>query len=324
MGIVLALLLFFFPFHAISDEIKFVHFAPPTHPVYKSVDFFKKYIEKRSSGAIKVMNCGHRIFGDEQRKMEGILKGDFQIGAITTSLLSNIALPMAVCDLPFIWKNRISLYRLLDTYLFDRLSPYLEEKGLVLLGWCENGFRCFSSTVRPIHRPEDLSGLVVRTLNSKIYRDMYKILGAEVKILPFDEIIPSLKKGYINTVDIPLYLIFLSGLVNHIRYITISDWSYMGCAVVANLNWFSNLPRDLQDAIREGIYEMQIYNRSLSMESELENCMKAMDAGIKVNWLSEKAKEAFRSRLQPIYKEWSYLVGREIIEKILNHKVSLP
>ena len=305
-----------FPLVVFSVTLNLVHFAPPTHPIYRSVDFFKKLVESRTGGRIRVINGGFKLFGDEFDKLNGVMDGRYQMCIVTTSLLANRVPEFLICDMPFIWPNRKKLYEVLDGPLMDIFSGKVEELGLVLLGWCENDFREFSNNKRPIYRPEDMAGLRIRTLNSELYADMYKSLGVKPVFLKFSKILPALKKGEIDGVDLPIPVSFISGFLGYQRYVTVSNWSYMGCAILANKLWLSKLPEDLREAVVESAYEMAVVERAMTMEDMMKTLDKVEDAGIKVNWLNGEEKRLFRLSLAKFYRKWARRIGLDTFKQV--------
>ncbi len=51
-------------------------------------------------------------------------------------------------------------------------------KGLVAIGWSENGYRQLTNSKRPVSKPSDLDGLKIRTMQNPIHLDIWRTLGA--------------------------------------------------------------------------------------------------------------------------------------------------
>ncbi len=313
-----------FPLYGQKYEVKFVHFAPPTHPIYKAVDYFSHLVFDMTGGSVKVVNYGARLMGDEREKLDGIMSGRFQMGAISTAVLSNYIPQFIVCDMPFMWPSEKVLHVILDTFLTKTLFSLATSKGIVGLSWFDGGFRIFSNNVRPIKAPEDMHGLKIRTLKNQIYIDTYRSLGAiPVTGVPFQELFLSLKKGEIDGQDSPLSITVMAKLTEYQKYITLSMWSYMGCPVIANARWFRSLPPDIKYVIKDAAYKAQVIERGLYFKGLVDNVEKAIEAGVDVEWIGPSGFEAFREKVKGVYEKWSPFIGQDFLDKVLKRVKSL-
>ncbi len=298
-------------------EAKFVHFAPPTHPIYRTVDRFKILVNEMSGGSLRITNFGYRLLGDERDKLSGLLSGRFQLGAFSTSLMANLIPSYIVCDMPFLWPGKRILYRVLDGFLAPKLFELSVDKGLVGLAWFDNDFRVFSDSVKPIRSPSDMKGLRMRTIKNQIYVDTYRVLGAEpVTDIPFQKLFSSLAGGDVDGQDSPISVMLMAKLTEVQRYVTVSWWSYMGCPVFANARWFNSLPKDLQDILRTASYEAQVLERGLVSEDFVDNLRKVVESGVEVIWLRESSRKAFRKAVLSVYKRWTPFIGKNLIDEL--------
>src|SRR3546814_9868209 len=65
--------------------------------------------------------------------------------------------------LPFLFSNADAAYKVLNGTAGQQLAKALEAKGLITLDWWDNGIRHIRNSKRPIHVPDDLHGLKIRT-----------------------------------------------------------------------------------------------------------------------------------------------------------------
>ena len=84
---------------------------------------------------------------------------------------------MGTLVLPYLWKDTDTMFAALDGRMGQTLEPLLLDKGFKVAGWWDNGFRHVSNSKRPIRTPEDLRGLKLRTLPTKVHVAFFRALG---------------------------------------------------------------------------------------------------------------------------------------------------
>jgi TRAP-type C4-dicarboxylate transport system substrate-binding protein len=125
--------------------------------------------------------------------------------------------------LPFLFPG----YRALDAVQAGepgkRLFRLIEEKGVVAIGWGENGFRELTNSKRPVRRPEDLQGLRVRVVGIPIFvartwasltpedRTVVRKVGEEITALQKREVREGLE-GATTVLDILQKLYGMEGI----------------------------------------------------------------------------------------------------------------
>lgn len=63
----------------------------------------------------------------------------------------------------------------------------LPNKGLIGLGFWENGFRQVTNSRHPIATAADFAGLKLRVIQNPLFIDTFSALGASAQPMPFPE-----------------------------------------------------------------------------------------------------------------------------------------
>jgi TRAP-type C4-dicarboxylate transport system substrate-binding protein len=129
-------------------------------------DVFKKDVEAKSGGRIKVELYPNAQLGGDRELTESVQLGTIQMAIPATSALAGFDKRFQVFDLPFLFKSKQAAYKALDGELGRKLDALLPAMGMVNLGYGENGFRHITNNRGPIHKPEDLKGLKIRTMEN--------------------------------------------------------------------------------------------------------------------------------------------------------------
>jgi tripartite ATP-independent transporter DctP family solute receptor len=226
---------------------KFGHVAPPFHGQTKGADAFAAYVKEKTNGAIDIKTFPMSQLGGETSLAEQVQAGTLEIASVTTAVLSNHAPQVAIMDLPFVWPDRKTAYAVIDDEEFQqKLFSYLAPKGFIGIGWTENEFRDISNSKRDIRKPEDLKGIKIRVMNSPIYIDTFKQLGASVTDLPFPEIYNALQSGTIDAQENPLLTTILIKATEVNKFVTITNHILTECVIIVTPDFWKKLSADQQ------------------------------------------------------------------------------
>ena len=127
---------------------------------------------------------------------DAIQSGDFDIGYIATSYFAKPIPELYIFDLPFLFRNRIQAYRLVDGPFTGLVASQFDKKThLKLLNIWEYGYRHFTNDSHPILKPTDCQNLPIRTLLNELHPIMFKSLGFNPVTLQVNEFLKQLKAG---------------------------------------------------------------------------------------------------------------------------------
>ena len=96
-------------------------------------------------------------------------------------------------------------FKLLDGPLGKELADKSAAKGLVVLGYWDNGIRHMTNSKRPIAKVEDMKGLKMRTPPDTVLVDIMQALGAEAQQIKFAELYVALQQGVVDGQENPLH-----------------------------------------------------------------------------------------------------------------------
>ncbi len=301
---------------------KFGHVAPPFHGQTKGADAFAAYVKEKTNGAIDIKTFPMSQLGGETSLAEQVQAGTLEIASVTTAVLSNHAPQVAIMDLPFVWPDRKTAYAVIDDEEFQqKLFSYLAPKGFIGIGWTENEFRDISNSKRDIRKPEDLKGIKIRVMNSPIYIDTFKQLGASVTDLPFPEIYNALQSGTIDAQENPLLTTILIKATEVNKFVSITNHILTECVIIVTPDFWKKLSADQQKIFKEAAKVCIKVNREVDAELmkklpqsglSVEEFCKKND--VKVVQLTPEEREAFKQATKPIWDKYRPIVGPELFD----------
>ena len=183
--------------------IKAGHAASKDHFAQKSFEKFKELVEKNSNGRIKVEIYPNGELGGEREMLEKLLLGDITMMAPSSAPLEAVSQDIVIWDLPYLFKDHETAYRVLDGKVGQEVLDSFSDKGIIGLAYWENGFRQLTNDKRPISSVKDMKGLKIRTLESPIQIGMWSLTGAEPTPLDFTKLYTALQKHTVDAEDTP-------------------------------------------------------------------------------------------------------------------------
>lgn len=311
--------------------MKFGHVAPPFHGQSKGAEAFAEYVKTKTNGAIEIKTFPFGQLGGEVSLAEQVQSGTLEIATISTAVLQNFVPQLAVMDLPFVYPDRKTAYAVLDDLeVQEKIFGLLPAKGIVGVGWTENEFRDITNSKREIRKPEDLKGLKIRVMNSPIYIDTFKELGASPTDLPFPEIYSALQNGTIDAQENPLLTSILIKATEINKFVTLSRHMLTECIIIVNQDVWNKLSDEQQRIFYEAGAKCIQVNREVNAElmkklpqsglSVEEYCKKN---DVKVVELTEAERQAFKQAVKGVWDKYQKVIGQELfdffIKKVAAH-----
>jgi tripartite ATP-independent transporter DctP family solute receptor len=301
---------------AAEVTLKLGHIADPQNPYAQGAQKFADLVAEKSGGTIKVEVYPSSQLGNQRDLVEGLTLGTLDLTMTSTAVLGNFHPQVAVFDLPFIFRDREHAFKALDTVGME-IAKDLEEKGMKVLAYYENGVRNMTNNIRPIRVPEDMKGLKIRVMEQPIYIAMMKALGANPTPMAFGELFTALQKGVVDGQENPAAHIYTKRFFEVQKYISLTEHTYSAEPLVVSMITWNKLTPEQQTIIQEAAEEARDWQRQLAIDLENGYWDKIRESG-KCEIITDVDKEAFREATAPVWKDFEDQVGKENIEAIVN------
>lgn len=301
---------------AAEVTLKLGHIADPQNPYAQGAQKFADLVAEKSGGTIKVEVYPSSQLGNQRDLVEGLTLGTLDLTMTSTAVLGNFHPQVAVFDLPFIFRDREHAFKALDTVGME-IAKDLEEKGMKVLAFYENGVRNMTNNIRPIRVPEDMKGLKIRVMEQPIYIAMMKALGANPTPMAFGELFTALQKGVVDGQENPAAHIYTKRFFEVQKYISLTEHTYSAEPLVVSMITWNKLTPEQQTIIQEAAEEACDWQRQLAIDLENGYWDKIRESG-KSEIITDVDKEAFREATAPVWKDFEDQVGKENIEAIVN------
>ena len=314
VGLVSALSLFSISVSA-ATTLKLAHAAPESDLQQDLSLFFKKEVEVRSNGQIKVNIFPQGQLGSDKQMIDGTRSGIVDISMVGVNNWSGLIPESAAFELPYIFPDRESAYAALDGVPGQRVLKAMEKFGAKGLGYPENGFRNITNNKHPIKTPTDLNGLRMRVNNAKALSDMFNMMGANPQQIPVSELYTALETGVVDAQDHPISVTLSFKFYEVQKYLSLSQHAYSPLVIAMNQKKFNQLTQDEQKIVVEVAQEAIKLQREWSVQKEEDMIVQLEKEGVKVN--RDVDSQAFQTSAKIVWDTFTKENGNQIITEIL-------
>jgi tripartite ATP-independent transporter DctP family solute receptor len=302
-------------------ELKLGHSGSLEHQYHIGAMQFKKLVEEKSNGEIKVNIFPQGQLGGERDLAEGVRIGTIEIGALAAGNFGGFVPEVQLFGIPFLFDDRDQVYALLDGAVGNDLNQMMSSKGFINLAYWEVGFRHLTNNVRPINTPADVKGLKIRVQESKIWMEFMKALGAIPTPIPFGELYTALQQKVVDGQENPVASIYSMKFYEVQKYLSLTAHTYEPALVLANSKWFNGLSSNQQQIIKEAAAEATVYQRQFLAEKEKEYLNIMKDAGLIVE--ENPDREAFKEATAHLSDVIADLVSPAFVQKVREEAAKL-
>ena len=194
-------------------------------------------------------------------------------GALDLSANSQGAVATAVPEyaafgMPFLFSTPADAFKLLDGALGKELADKSLAKGMVVLGYWDNGIRHMTNSKRPIVKVDDMKGLKMRTPPDAVLVDIMQAPGADAQQIKFAELYVALQQGVVDGQENPLVNFHASKLYEVQKHLALTSHMFQMTPLLMSKRSWDRLTNDDRKALTEAAAEATTLQRKLSQDAD--------------------------------------------------------
>ena len=277
-------------------------------------------VKQETDGKVEVtvFPQNDKVAGGDPAVLDMLVKGELEFFTLNGSLIARNVPVMDIQSFPFAYTTSEQVHASNDGALGAYLSKECAAKGIhrFQFGLLENGFKQISTVAKPITTADDLVGQRIRVPAGKIFEDMYVSLGAQPVVINFNKMVAAFKAGEIDGQENPLAITEVNKLYEVTKYIAITNHSWAGFNLIANLAFWQKLPSDIQAVIDRNVKRYVALQRKAAQQLNASLEPKLKERGM-IFTVADTA--SFRKKLSvSFYPRWKEQLGKtawELLEK---------
>jgi C4-dicarboxylate-binding protein DctP len=297
--------------------IKFSHVVAADTNKGKTAEYFKKIVEERTKGAVKVEVYHNSTLYKDKEELEALQLGAVQMLAPTPGKFGPLGVKeFEVLDLPFLFDNLEEEHKVTQGPIGKAMLKKLESKGVLGLAFWDNGFKEFTSN-KPLRDVGDFKGQKIRIQSSKVIESMVRSVGALPQVMAFSELYTALQTGVVDGQENPANVIYPSKLYEAQKYMTLSDHGYHGYALITNAKFWAGLPADVRTILDGCVKDASEHFNAAAKVENAEGVEAIRKSGkTEVITLTPDQKKAWKKAMLKTHEEMASRVGKPLIESI--------
>jgi len=277
----------------------------PGSPEDAALKLFKKEVEERSGGKLKIDVYLQDQLGNAQSSFEGLMTGTLDLYSGSLEYYQSLVPEeLSVVSMPYIIKDDEHLKRYLKSPTFERAEKKLLDRGIRFISTEFNAvrgpYRVIIST-KPILRLEDLDGLKVRMNPNEAAIRSWRNFGAVPIQMGWNEIYLALRQGVVQAATAPLGLLKSSKFTEVAHYVTaIKEYPQVWPMAISERVWKKLTSEEQKILVEAAKNTGDAYTKITeeSAERDIQDMIAHDNAVfIRIN------TEPFRERMKPFYHE---------------------
>ena len=294
-----------------AKRIRLAHPAPTAHAWQIWAEQFKKVVEQESGGKVTVQIFPNAQMGNERDTAQAVRVGSLEMGAIGVGLMNWVP-EMSITDAPFLWKSRQQCWNAINGAFGDNLRKRCLDKGFVLTGWTDLGFRSITNNKLPINSVKDMQNLKMRVPNSKAYIQMIQAMGASTVAVDLSELYLALRQGVADGQDTPPSVVKSNKYYEVQKYISKTEHVLTTAYTVTNPAFYNGLSAEEKTAFNKACANANDFLRSYTVKDEGEAYDFLKANGMQVNLTPDV--ESFRAACAPVIDKNPDLFVPELVQ----------
>ncbi|WGE35572.1 TRAP transporter substrate-binding protein [Actinobacillus genomosp. 1] len=296
-------------------SLRFGYEAPRSDSQHVAAKKFDELLKDKTKGEIKLKLFPDSTLGNAQTMISGVRGGTIDIEMSGSPNFTGLEPKLNVIDIPFIFKDREHVYKVLDGEIGQGLLQDLEKQGLKGLAFWDVGFRAFSNSKHAVNKPEDIKGLKVRTNQNPMYIKAFSLLGGNPVPMPLSELYTALETRAVDAQEHPIGIFWSAKLYEVQKHLSLTNHGYTPLIVVMNKAKFDGLTPELQKAVLEAAKEAGQFQRDLNVKNEKDIIEKLRKAGVEV--IEQVDNAPFKAAIEAeVRKDFIEKHGKELVEKV--------
>jgi tripartite ATP-independent transporter DctP family solute receptor len=285
--------------------IRFGHLNNTDHPTSFGVKKFAELVAARSGGKIKVQEYASSQLGNELQQQSALQGGVQEMLVASTTSLAGIVKEFGLFDFPFLFSNARQADAMVDGPLGKMLSAKLAEKGVVVLGFFDLGFRNVTNGKRPITKAEDLEGLKLRVIPNPVFLETFKTFKANPIPMPFAELYGALESKAVDGQENPYSVILSSKFYEVNKYVSATNHVYATNPVQISRRFWEKLSPAEQKLLQDAAIEAQNYQRVVSREAAGKAVDELKAKGMLYNDIAPAELARMRAEVKPVHDKFA-------------------
>jgi tripartite ATP-independent transporter DctP family solute receptor len=286
-----------------AKEFRSSDVHPNDYPTVRAVGEISRIISEKTNGKYTIKVFPNSSLGSEKDTVEQVKLGALDMVRVNTAAFNNIVPETVVPALPFIFKSKEHMRKVLDGPVGEEILKSLEPQGFIGLAFYDSGSRSFYTATKEIKTLADMKGMKVRVQQSDMWVSMMQAMGANATPMPYAEVYTALKTGVVDAAENNWPSYESSHHYEVAKVYSLTEHSMAPELLVFSKRIWDNLAKEDQALIRAAAKESVPFMRKLWDERENASRKTVEIAGTKI--VETVDKKSFQDAMKTVYDKFA-------------------
>ncbi len=266
-----------------------------------------------SNGEVEIELFPNGQLGGELEMLSQVRLGTLDIAMNGSGIVAAIEPTFSITELPYIWKDRESAWKVLTGPTGTRILGTLEAKGIKGLSWGVWDFRGFLMNGTDINQPANMKGKKIRVIENALYVRTVQAFGGNPVPMAWPEVYTALQQRTIDGVDTNYHGMADSKLFEVAKSLAITDHIFTATVYVMNLKKFQSLSPAHQEVVLKASRAAGETMRAGAAKANEDAIALMEKSGVK---LIRPERPPFENAVAGVHKFFSTMVGADLLKEV--------
>jgi TRAP-type transport system periplasmic protein len=285
-----------------------------TSPYGYAAEIFAQEVKEKSGGRLEIEIFPASQLGGEREMIESLQIGTLDLNFTSPAPLGNFVPEVAIFEVPFLIRGFQHADAVLDGEFGASLIENINNHNLVGLGFGYLGPVHMVTNPRGITKPDDLSGLKIRTQENEIHLITFRTLGALPTPMAFPELFGALQQGAVDGMDNPSTTVLSGRFYQAAKYLSLTGHRFIITPILASPATWAQLSEEDRGIVADASMVAARALRARVQELEADTIKQLAAEGMEV--VDGVDSEAFVEALAPAYEEFARRFGQDALDAV--------
>lgn len=296
-----------------TRTLKFGHMLPPDQIHHKAIAMFGDELAKASGGKMKLDIFPSSQMGSIAEMLQSVQAGSLTMTMAVPAWYASFMKPLDAFTLPYIVNSEDKLRPALEGALGSEISKYADASGFKVLGYLLLGGRHIVNKQRPVNKPADCQGLKLRVINSPVYLQTFRALGANPVAMDPSELYLALQQGVVDGFEYPLPDLVAQRMYEVAKFLSLDRHTVDFFIISVNKGTWNGMSAQEQGWITSSMKtatDWQWKEQPAAITAALAKLRTLMT----VNEISPDNRKLFVEATRPVYKQFEASIGPAFLD----------
>lgn len=295
------------------NTLRVAHPLDTSHPLHKSLEHFAQTVRELSDGKMNVLIYPNGQLGSDRQCLEQLQYGILPMTICSCGPLESFVPEMQIFGVPYIFRSGRHMFDVLNGPVGEELLSKGEKFGIKGLCFYDAGARSFYTKAKPIHNPDDLSGMKIRVMKTNMSIRTMKALGASPTPIDFGELYTALQQGVVDGAENNPPSFLTSMHYEICKYYSLDEHLRIPDALLISSFYWKKLSNEQKQIVRQAVKYSADYQKTLWRQVERQAIEKVQAAGVEIIYPD---KEPFIDAVKPLWQSFEGTYTGQLIDKI--------